>query len=368
MTEPDDIYKTLNLHLAKMGMNCPPKAELLEMLKANLNLQEAQILLAIPSETIPFVGVPVNDIKKKLKDVPENLDLLLEDLAKRGMLYSYVKNNSIHYALQQVGFGYPQIFFWKGEDTPHSRAMAKHVLKYFNTEVTKEVYCTEPIPYRFVPVDETLDPGMQSVIPYQFMEIIIKEAKVIAVAHCICRQTMKLNGRGCQHPTEVCMKFNELANYLIDKEFARKISVEEALEINKKATEEGLVHFTDNSIENVQQNCNCCGCSCWNLGRIKRRMLPRDQIIATYFIRDTIEENCTGCGACLEACPVDAISIYNDIAMIEEDWCIGCGLCVSKCPHDAIKIILRNDLENNTPEDSFNELQEKILNYRKNST
>ena len=192
----------------------------------------------------------------------------------------------------------------------------------------------------------------------------VLKAEVIAVAHCICRQTMKLMGRDCEHPKEVCMKFNDLARFIVDKGFAREVNVEEALEISKKASEAGLVHFTENSIDDVQQFCNCCGCSCWNLGRIKRRHIPRDDIIATYFLRETIEEDCTGCGACVDICPADVITIENDIAIVDKDWCIGCGVCVSKCSNNAIKIILRDDLENKSPEKNLKVLHEKILKTR----
>ena len=68
----------------------------------------------------------------------ERLKEILENLASRGQLFSYKDENTgeINYALQQSAFGFPQVFFWKGEETPHSRKMAKQVLKYYNTEVT----------------------------------------------------------------------------------------------------------------------------------------------------------------------------------------------------------------------------------------
>jgi NAD-dependent dihydropyrimidine dehydrogenase PreA subunit len=239
--------------------------------------------------------------------------------------------------------------------------MAKQVLKYYNTEVTKESYSTEPIPFRFIPVDETIEPDTKAILPYQVMKEIIKKADVIAVAHCICRQSMKLIGRGCDHPLEVCMKFNDLARFIIDKGFAREVSIEEALEISRKASEAGLVHFTDNAIDNVQQNCNCCGCSCWNLGRIKRRIIPRDEIIATYFIRETLKQDCVGCGNCIDICPADAVVLDDKFAVIANDWCIGCGVCVSMCPNNAIKIVLREDIKEIIPEKDFQSLHKKIL-------
>ncbi|MFX0059908.1 MAG: 4Fe-4S binding protein, partial [Candidatus Heimdallarchaeota archaeon] len=354
------------IHLSSMGMMCPPRADLLTILKSNFSEEEAKVALAIPSKTIPFHGISLREISKSIEIPMKHLKNILESLTNRGLLFSYKDQTTgeMNYALQQSGFGFPQVFFWKGEDTIHSRRMANQVLKYFDTEVTKESYCTNPIPFRFIPVDEIVEPETQTILPYHVMEEIIKKAKVIAVAHCICRQSTKLIGRECEHPKEVCMKFNDLARYIIDKGFAREVSTEEALEISKKASDAGLVHFTDNAIDNVQQNCNCCGCSCWNLGRIRRRMIPRDEIIATYFIRETIYENCVGCGNCIDICPADAIKLEDNHAVIDTNWCVGCGVCVSKCPNEAIKIALRKDLKQKIPEENFQILHRKILKNR----
>ena len=49
------------------------------------------------------------------------------------------------------------------------------------------------------------------------------------------------------------------------------------------------------------------------------------------------EEKCTGCGACAEVCPVDAITVDN-VATVDEDECIDCGTCVEECPVGAIEL------------------------------
>ncbi|KYK21458.1 ferredoxin [Thermoplasmatales archaeon SG8-52-2] len=50
------------------------------------------------------------------------------------------------------------------------------------------------------------------------------------------------------------------------------------------------------------------------------------------------KEKCTGCGSCVEACPVDAIKVENDKAIIDNDECIDCGTCVDECPEGAISL------------------------------
>lgn len=44
---------------------------------------------------------------------------------------------------------------------------------------------------------------------------------------------------------------------------------------------------------------------------------------------------CTGCGACLDACPLNAISLWG-IARVDSKRCAGCGRCVNHCPAGAI--------------------------------
>jgi len=47
---------------------------------------------------------------------------------------------------------------------------------------------------------------------------------------------------------------------------------------------------------------------------------------------------CSGCGACVEACAVDAISIQDGKARIDARICVECGICVDECPSDAISL------------------------------
>jgi ferredoxin len=47
---------------------------------------------------------------------------------------------------------------------------------------------------------------------------------------------------------------------------------------------------------------------------------------------------CTGCAACVEACPVEAIKIEDNIAVVDADTCIDCGACVDVCPTEAISM------------------------------
>ena len=53
------------------------------------------------------------------------------------------------------------------------------------------------------------------------------------------------------------------------------------------------------------------------------------------------KDKCTGCGICLDCCPFKALSLVDNIAVVEETTCTLCGLCAKEgvCPVDAITMV-----------------------------
>jgi NAD-dependent dihydropyrimidine dehydrogenase PreA subunit len=48
---------------------------------------------------------------------------------------------------------------------------------------------------------------------------------------------------------------------------------------------------------------------------------------------------CTGCGACVETCPPQAICLMAGKAMIRPELCTACGDCVKMCVSGAITLV-----------------------------
>jgi uncharacterized Fe-S center protein len=57
--------------------------------------------------------------------------------------------------------------------------------------------------------------------------------------------------------------------------------------------------------------------------------------------KPVITEECSGCGKCIESCPVSAILIRDQRAFIDEVICIGCNNCLANCPDSSMKFIRR---------------------------
>lgn len=359
------IYNALAQHLSALGMGYPQKEELIEILCENFTPEEAEVALAIPTKTIPFELASVSTIGLHLNIPRDRLEKILSHLAQGGLLFSKRMNNGeIGYALHQFGYGFPQTFFWRGVDSPNAKKLAELIVRYSKTEQLKEAYGeTETKAFRYVPAIPSLDPESHAVFPFEMMEKLITKVQKIALVNCPCRATAHLIGRKrCDHPLENCIKFDDLADYLIDQGIGRKITKEKALEIMRKSEEAGLVHLVDNAREGIKHTCNCCGCCCWSVGTIRRRKIPRDVLMATYFLRETDQERCTGCGACVEICPVQVIRMEGDFPAVDQEWCIGCGVCAVPCPTGAVKLVRKSDA---IPPKDFEALHRQILKEKR---
>ena len=71
-----------------------------------------------------------------------------------------------------------------------------------------------------------------------------------------------------------------------------------------------------------------------------RKKLPKELAVI-------YADNCTGCEACIEVCPVDCISTIPgprheqafQVCTIDLPRCIGCTLCHQVCPWDCITML-----------------------------
>jgi ferredoxin len=152
---------------------------------------------------------------------------------------------------------------------------------------------------------------------------------------------------------ETCMSLGVAARYLIRHGHARRISREEGRELLEAAREHGLVHIADNVQRELSYICSCCACCCVEL-RSARIGMPVMQPSA--FQPAVDDHRCTGCGRCVLACPVRAISLVPPqgarqsdgdkaaprlVSDVHLDTCLGCGVCVGACREDSLTMVRR---------------------------
>jgi len=53
-------------------------------------------------------------------------------------------------------------------------------------------------------------------------------------------------------------------------------------------------------------------------------------------VKNICSKGCIGCGLCAKICPNSAITMKDNLPVIDYNLCSGCGLCAQKCPTEAI--------------------------------
>ena len=145
---------------------------------------------------------------------------------------------------------------------------------------------------------------------FEKLSYYLNKYKTFSVSPCSCRASRTSIGDGCGHLDEdMCIQMGKGAEHYIRSGRAREITKEEALEIIKRAEENGLMHDIPN-IEEAGDSaaiCNCCACACFGL-RAGMMFGARDAIRSNY-VATVDEAKCVACAQCVEVCPGNALKL-----------------------------------------------------------
>lgn len=192
-----------------------------------------------------------------------------------------------------------------------------------------------------IPVNIHIE-GRQRILDLSEVKRILRDVKMIALGGCTCRTRLKK----CDAPFDVCTSLDDVAEYMVKKGFAKKATLEQALEALERSHEAGLVQlaYVLKGVEKPHYICSCCSCCCHSTSALVRIGMPEaiGHIVASEHIAVNSPETCTNCGTCVERCQFKARLLDNGKLVYNEAKCFGCGICVSTCPTNSISLVKRN--------------------------
>ena len=332
----DDLYLKLRewMHsVTPMGFRETGNGSEIELLKYLFTPEKGRVAVHLSIDL-----KPLERIAGSAGVTPEEAERLLDALYLEGVIRRKVDDSGKQYAA---------LAFLPGmmENLVFTRATEKALLRLiwpvFQFNMLPSFNDKTGIS-RIVPVGEAIASESMST-PYQDVVQLIKKAqRPIVVMPCHCRVHKEDR---CDAPLEVCIAFGDYAQYYLDNGMVgREVDEEEALRIVKSAGDAGLVHsFVNYSEDELSWLCNCCRCCCINLG-VSNQRFPTGKVRnldPSAYIANIKGDECSGCGVCIDRCPVHALEMRGDVAVVNEERCLGCGVCVEPCPSAAIKLLKR---------------------------
>lgn len=351
-----DVYQRLAEFLDTFPQRFPVNTESgieLKILKYIFTPDEAETFMKLKPQ--PETAA---EVAARIGVTPEEAQQKLFAMSKKGQVFRTGKEGNHRYMATAFLVGI--IEFQMNRMTPE---LAKLFQEFESVLYSATWMKGTTRDLRTIPIMEAVDAGAQ-VMPYERVEETIRSAKYIAISDCMCRRLKALVDQPCNHPMEVCFHFGSGSHYFVENGMGRYISQDEAMAILKKGKESGLVCQVSAS-QDPNALCMCCACCCGPLRACKAQAKPAEMVNSSFFARVS-EGDCTGCEACLESCPMEAITV-DEVARINLDRCIGCGVCAVRCPVEAVKVFRKEKDKAFVPEKDMFSATMAIYRERRSS-
>jgi len=351
----EEILKKLRERIHKNPIGLPEHPSMYEILSILFTEKEAEL-----GAKFPFGAVGIEELQRATGKNMGELEEVLKGMMKKGLVVTSKKGDQTRYLLSQAVVGFFEFTFMRTSETLPLKRLAELMHTYKNTpEFVQEFFSPGTSRSRALLYSDVL-PGVKSeVLSYYEAAEYIKKAGRGSLSKCYCRHEAWHLGKNCSAPIDdICMSLGNASDFVVEQGFGRRASVEELLETLKKAEDLGLVHMTDNVLEQTTFICNCCGCCCGFLQGITQQHL-KHAVTTTQFIAKADTEECNGCGECERRCQIRAIRMEGDYPVVNQEFCLGCGVCAHFCPSDAMKMIERE--KKVIPPKTFKELMVRLM-------
>lgn len=343
-----DGYDRFAERLNRAPQGAPPTELLFRILALLMNEEEAGLLARLPIR--PFSAARAARAWK----MPEpEARRILERLAGRALLVDIEREGTSLYVLPPPMAGFFEFSLMRTRGDLDQKALSELFHQYLNVEedFVKALFTEGETQLGRVFIQEPVltGEGAAHVLDYERASEVIRTADAMGVGMCYCRHKMEHMGRACDAPMDICMTFNTSARSLIKHGHARAVDAAEGLDLLDEAYERGLVQFGENVQQHVNFICNCCGCCCEAM-IAQRRFAHLHPVHTSNFLPEIDAAGCNGCGKCVDACPVEALTLVsaNDparprrrAARLDPDVCLGCGVCARACTRDSIAMAPR---------------------------
>ena len=338
-------YSALVDRLNRFPQGAPPSDVLFKILKMLFNEKEAGLISLLPIK--PFTAKKASIIWKMDMVSTRNI---LDVLSERAILVDVELDGEMVYSLPPPMAGFFEFSLMRIRDDIDQKVLSELFYQYLNVEedFIKELFTRgdTQLGRTFVQEPVLSNENALHVLDYERATEVIRTASHIGVCLCYCRPKMEHMGKDCDAPKDICMTFSNTAMSLTRHGFARTVDESECMDLLQSAYENNLVQFGENVREKVSFICNCCGCCCEAM-KAARKFAILDPVHTTNFLPVVDESECNGCGNCVSACPVEAMTLVstNDpkkpnqkTAKLDEALCLGCGVCVRACPKSSISL------------------------------